>query len=231
MKPIEQYQRFGLERPITFGPGAGFHLLLWGGGSFLILGCIVAMAKGDIFEQFIGAFGLVFFGFALGIMIFALLKSGGRGLFQISNQGIYMSHIGVVLPWEDIGPAWCSLIKHQGGKTKDVVFLLRNVSRHTTRMGKTGRMLIGLSKKVSHSAPGSLVDWGLKAFFFAADADDAYDQLAVELDWMRNSVMNESDSTVFNVPVPLRFGISAEDLVAIINHEVALRNGFLKRTQ
>lgn len=228
MKPIEQYRRFGLEKAITIKPGIRFHFLLWGGGSFLILGCIIAMAEGNILEQLIGAFGIVFLGLALGIMFFALIKSGSRGLLEISNQGIYMSHIGVVLPWEDLGPAWLSVIKHQGGRTKDVGFVLRNVSKHTAKMGSLGRMLMGFSKKVSHSESGGLVDWGFKALLFAADANDMNDQLAAELARIRNSVMNEPTSTVFNIPVPLRFGISAEDLVAIINYEVALRNGLLE---
>lgn len=225
MKPIEKYQRFGLETPITFRAGVKFHLLLWGGGSFLILGCIMAMADGDVFEQFIGAFGLVFFGLALGILIFALLRSGSHGLFEISKEGIYMSHIGVVLPWEDIGPAWIFISKHQGGKTKDVLFVLRNLSRHSARMGSIARLLMRISKKVAHSESGGSVEWGLKTIFFAADADsDVYDQLSSVLDRMRNSVIGEADTTVFNVPVPLRFGVSAEDLLAIINHEVASRN-------
>jgi len=196
----------------------------------LIFGCIVAMTEGDLLEQLIGAFGLVFFGVALAIMIFALLRSGDRGTFELSKEGIYMSHIGYVLPWSDIGPAWIASAKHQGGTTKDVVFLLRNVSRHTAKMGIVGRLLMNISKKASHSKSGGVLDWGLKTVLLAADADDeTEEQLSTELGRMRDSVINDPDSTVFNVPIPLRLGISAEDLVGIVNREVALNNNFLQK--
>jgi hypothetical protein len=229
MKPIEQYKRYGLEKPITIRPGLRFHLLLWGGGSFLILGSIAGLASSDLQNKLIGAFGLIFFGLALSMMVLALVKSGSRGLMQISKEGIYMSHLGVLLPWKDIGPAWCSVTKHQGMKIKDVAFLLRNVSQHTARMEKLGKLSVGISKRMAHSKPGGLVEWGLKAFMFVADADDdIQDQLKDLLAKLRETVANESDSTVFNIPTALRFGIAAEDLLAIINHEVALYNGFLQ---
>ena len=232
MKPIEQYRRLGLEKPITIRPGLRFHLLLWGGGSFLILGSIAGLASSDLQGKLIGAFGLIFFGLALSMMVLALVKSGSRGLLQISKEGIYMSHLGVLLPWEDIGPAWCSVTKHQGMKIKDVAFLLRNVSQHTARMEKLGKLSVGLSKRMAHSKPGGLVEWGLKAFMFAADADDdIQDQLKEVLAKLRETVANEPDSTVFNIPVPFRFGIAAEDLLAIINHEVARQHGFRQGIQ
>lgn len=232
MKPIEQYQRFGLEEPITIRPGFRFHLLLWGGGGFLILGSLLALRADELKTRAIGIFGLVFFGLALATMVVAFLRSRPRGLLQISRQGMYMSHIDIVLPWDDIGPAWCSVTKNQGVETKDVVFLLRNVSEHSAKMGKFGRWSLEISKKFAHSRRGGWVDWGLKALFWAADAEeDMQEQLKASLEQIRKSVMNEADTTIFNVPIPFRFGISAEDLIVIMNHEVLLRHKMLPDTK
>ena len=194
----------------------------------MLLGCIVAIAEGDFLEQLIGLFGLVFFGFAFGIMFFALFRSGSQRVLELSREGIYMSHIDVVLPWKDIGPAWISITKHLGGRTKNVVFILRNVTQHTAKMGYIGRLLMNMSKKFAHSKSGGIVDWGLNTILFAAEADDMCKQLSIELERMRNSVVNTPDTTVFNIPVPLQFGISAEDLVGIVNQEMALYSDLIK---
>ncbi len=133
-----------------------------------------------------------------------------------------MSNIGLVFPWNDIGPAWIATTKKQGVTTKDVVFLLRNVSEHTKQMGGMARLLMKMSKKVAHSKSEGVVDWGLKSIMFATDADDKIQtQLSRELERVRDSVIDNPDVTAFNVPLSFRFGISAEDLVSIINSEVA----------
>ena len=223
MKVIDQYRRFGLTKPIALRPGLRIHLLLWGGGGFLLSASVVAMREGDPIQRAIGAFGALFFGGALAVLIYALANSGQRGLCEISSQGIYMSHIGTTLPWADIGPAWCSVTKHAGGTTKDVVFVLRNASRHSLRMSAVGRILLRLSRRVAHSSPGGGVDWGMRAFMTLTDADESYDQFAGEMERIRRMIQSEPDSTVFNIPVPLRLGVPVEDLIAIINREVASR--------
>jgi hypothetical protein len=227
MKPIEQYQRFGLAQPITIRPGVRYHLLLWGGGGFLMLGCVLALTQRAGFEQAMGALGLLFFGLALGIMIFALVKSRSRGLCELSEHGLYMAHLGVILPWKDIGPAWCAVYEHQGGRTKDVCFVLRNITQHIAGTRRIGRFLLRLSQRVAQSKSEGILVWGLRIFMKHADVSELYDQLAVELGLMREAIQNQPDSSVFNIPVPLRFGISAEELVAILNREFAVRRGLL----
>jgi hypothetical protein len=76
------------------------------------------------------------------------------------------------------------------------------------------------------------VDWGFKALAFATDADgDMQDQFKEQLAKLREAVSKEPDSTIFNIPTPFRFGIAAEDLLAIINHEVARQHGFRQGIQ
>ena len=232
MKAIDQYRRHGLERPIAFRAGIWFHLLLWGGGSFLLLGCLVGLARGGFRAQAVVAFGLLFFGAALGIMLVAWFRSKARGLLELSKEGVYLSHIGIVLPWEDIGPAWISNVTHAGGTTKDVLFLLQNTSQHKRSADALGRLLLNLSKGVSGSKAGDGVDWSLRALLLAIGATgQSRSQFARELEKMRNSLAEAPDATVFNMPVPLRPGISAEDLVGILNSEVARRRGILTGDQ
>lgn len=225
MKLLEVYKKYGLENPISIRPGLKFHLLLWGGGSLLIIGSMFAMLEGSLIEKLVGLFGALFFGIAFVILIYAFLNSRDRGTLEISDRGIYMSHIGTVLPWSDIGPVWIATAKHENGKTKDVVFVLRNVSQHTKKMGTMGKMLMKITKNISNSKPGGALDWGLKAFFIATEADsEIKKQLSKELARMREIALTNTDASVFNIPIPLRLGISAEDLVGIMNHEVAINN-------
>jgi len=41
---------------------------------------------------------------------------------------------------------------------------------------------------------------------------------------IRRTVQDQPDATILNIPVPLRFGMPVDDLVAIINREVAARH-------
>lgn len=65
MTLVEQYKQHGLRPPITVKAGFAYHALLWGGGGFLVLGCLAALASNEPHIQFVGAFGILFFGAAL----------------------------------------------------------------------------------------------------------------------------------------------------------------------
>lgn len=226
MTAIEQYRREGLSRPIRLRAGLAFRLFFWWGGAFLMAGSILAMVEGEPLDQMIGLIGFLFFGLCLSILALAWFRGRRRGLVELSEQGLYLSHLGVVLPWEDIGPAWIHTVHQRGFALKDVTFILGNASRHHDRMDAVGRLLFRISRAVSTSRPGGAVDWGLRAVLLAMEAGSgSHRQMGEALEMMRRAGSEKPDTIVFNVPMVLRFGVSAEDMLAIINAEVLARRG------
>ncbi|MBB4265351.1 hypothetical protein [Roseospira visakhapatnamensis] len=224
MTAMEQYRTQGLRQPIRFFPGAKFHWALWGGGSFLLLGCALMLNEGTALEQLIGLFGLLFFGTCCAILIVALARSGRRGVFEISDQGLYMAHLGLVLPWEDIGPVWINTVPLKVWSAKDLLFVLRNASHHQARADGLGRLLLRMAVASSRSRKRGVLEWGLRAGLVATDAGmGLHRSLTTTLETMRAAVLSEPDALVFNVPITLRFGTDTDDLLAIINQEIVAR--------
>ncbi|MQX35377.1 hypothetical protein [Roseospira navarrensis] len=225
MTPVDQYRQFGLREPIRIRPGCMFHLMLWGGHAFLLTGSLLALEEGGDFEAFIGLFGLLFFGTTFVIMLVALLRGARRGTVEISRDGIFMSHIGVVLPWSDIGPAWSHPVRVRGMALTDVCFVVRNARDHMTRMDGIGRFLFTISMKLSHSRKGGAMQWGLHGLLALMDAGTGMQrQMGEALERMRAAVLEDPGAMVFNVPIALRFELKADDLVALMNAEVVARN-------
>lgn len=192
-----------------------------GGGGFLVLGCLAALASNEPHIQFVGAFGILFFGAALLLMVYTLFQSRSRGLLQLSEDGIYLAHLGTVLPWQDIGPAWVSVTRTNGVTSKEVNFVLRNSRIHQKKMSRVGSILVAISRAFSHSRPQGKTDWGLTASLLAFGADlNALDQMRNQLRTAREQVLADKNATTFNIATPFRTGISAEDLVGIINSEI-----------
>jgi len=226
MKAIEQYRRHGLSQPIRLKAGLAFRLFFWWGGGFLMLGAVLMMVEGTPFEQLLGLFGFLFFGFCFSIMLVAWVRGRRRGLVEVSRDGLYLSHLGIVLPWQDIGPAWVHTVYQKGIALKDVTFVLDNASRHRDRMDGLGRLLFRISRAVSGSRKGGAVEWGVRATMMAFDAGTGmHRQMNEALEMMRQAVLEKPDAIVFNVPMVLRFGVSAEDMLAIINAETLAQRG------
>ena len=80
MKLIEQFRRDGLARPIRTRAGVLSWLFLMLGGPFLVGGSLFALLRGNLFEQAVGAFALLFFGIGLLIYAGVLVRSGSRGM-------------------------------------------------------------------------------------------------------------------------------------------------------
>jgi hypothetical protein len=221
MKPIERYQRFGLDQPISFHPSIGFHLLAWGGGSFLIVGCIIAIASGVLIEQLLGIFGMIFFGLFWAIFFLAWKRSKINGMLVLSKYGLYMGHIGHFLPWSDIGGAWIQ------ETNKEVVFLLRNFRDHSSKMDVFSKNLIYFWKMQSHSKSGGLLDWCVKVICLGSFG--FWGPALRDLERMRSSVIKDSDSTVYPTFKIMFSEISHEELADIINREVQLnKNSTIK---
>lgn len=222
MKPIEEYAAHGLSEPIQFRPGIGFHLLLWIGGAFLIAGSVFAIAAGDTVQQAVGVFGLLFFGFCLFVMLQTLMRSGARGFFELSADGLYLAQYGTTFAWPDLGPAW--ITRATAGKSvKDVSFVLRNAKKYAPKMGAVGKSLVAMSKAISKQQLSAPAEWGLGLLSALADADIDAKEIGATLAEMREHMAEEPDAVVLNIPAPYRIGIRSEALVAIINNEVEKR--------
>lgn len=158
-------------------------------------------------------------------MLYSLFKSRDCGLLQLSEEGIYLAHLGTILPWRDIGPAWVSVTNTNGFGIKDVLFVLRNSSTHQKRMSKVGKLLIGMSRVLSHSKTYGKTDWGFTSLLLAFNADlSTLGQMNAQMKMIREKVLADPSATTFNIAIPFRVGISAEDLVGIINAEIAARD-------
>jgi len=225
MEAVEQYKQNGVREPIRLRPGKKFHWAFWGGHSFLLFGALLMMMEDGPFENFIGLVGFLFFGTTFLIWLVALLRARERGTVELSGDGLYMSHIGVLLPWSDIGPAWSQPVHIKGMTMHDVCFVVRNAKTHMKKMDFIGRGLFKLALKVSSSRKGGAIQWGLHAALALVDAGTGlHRQTAAILQRMRDAVLEEPGAMVFNVPSLLRFDLSADDLVAILNTEVMARH-------
>jgi hypothetical protein len=222
MKPMDQYAARGLSEPIRFRPGIGFHLLLWIGGPLLIAGCVFAIVAGDTVLQLVGAFGVIFFGFGLFVMLQALMRSGARGLFELSAEGLYLAQYGATFAWPDLGPAW--ITEATAGKSvKDVCFVLRNAKKYVPKMGAVGKTIVAMSKTISKQQLSAPAEWGLGLLSALADIDIDAKEIGKTLAEMREHMAGEADAVVLNIPAPYRFGVPSDAFVAIINNEVEKR--------
>ncbi|WP_299011913.1 hypothetical protein [uncultured Shewanella sp.] len=218
---INQYQQQGLTKPISIKPTLKMHALLWGGGAFLLAGCGVALLSEELKTQLIGLGGGLFFGFAIIICVSALLRSHSRGLVEFSQDGLWLSTLGVTLPWHSLGPAWVNVTKHDGGKTKDVVFIVKDIDRYITNLSFIPRIHLRLLKRTLDIGKGGSIDLGLEALFHFLDEKSAFKKLTHQLEYARDQAQSNPSVILLNIPVPFRLGINPQSLVAIINVEVS----------
>jgi hypothetical protein len=216
-KAFEQFQRYGLDNRIIMRPSLKSWLFLLLGGPFLIGSSLVCVAKDSLYYQAIGIFGLVFFGFCFLLYANLLFRSAQRGTLVFFQEGIYYGLYGVDLAWPDIGPAWVYEVKVRGKTYGNVLFILRRASYYKAKLGAVGSLLFALMQWQARSKPG-MIETGIFAFgkLLSNDVDvsDAFRE-------MRNRVINEHDATVLWVPKIMRFELSNDEVVEIINTIVA----------
>ena len=221
LRPIEQFREHGLSRPIRIGPGLRSYLFLLLGGPFLVGGSVLALMQGGPVVFLAGLIGLPFFGFAFLIYLIVLVRSQRRGLLEFSNRGIYHALYRLDLAWSDIGPAWIFSV-HAGGRVHaDVLLMLRNVSKFRPALGTLERFLFAIMERQGRSASGGALDSGMKAFGLVfGEAQGSQDAVGALAD-MRRRLSNEPDAIVLPIPRIIRFGLSNEDTIEIINTVVA----------
>lgn len=219
MSPLEQYQTHGLSRPISIWPSWKIHLLAWGGGAFLIFGCFIALADDDLKIKFIGGFGAIFFGIALTLIAGGLIRGRTKGVIEFSTSGMWVSTLGITLPWSSIGPAWVNTTTHAGGKTDDVVFIVRDIDTHAKSLDLLAAFHLRLLKRSLDVGKGGLIDFGLKLVLHAADASGEFKRLQEQMEYARTKAESDSSAILLNIPTPFRIGITPQSLVAILNAE------------
>lgn len=217
MEITERYQKNGLAEPIAIRPTIMMHLLIWGGGAFLLVGSGLALMSGDVVTIVIGLVGIVFFGAALIFIGGAMLRGRKRGLVEFSHSGLWLSSIAACIPWEDIGPAWVNTTSHAGGKTDDVVFIARRINKHVVNPDWLARLHLKLMRKSLQIEKGTAIDFGLKMLFQQADSAHSYDEMHSQLEHARAQANNDPSAALLNIPVPFRLGVSPHGLTAIIN--------------
>ncbi|ASA54635.1 hypothetical protein [Vibrio gazogenes] len=220
MNPYEQYKKNGLSKPIALKPTLKMHLLVWGGGLFLILCCFQALRDNDIKMNLIGILGMVFSGFALALFVSVLFRGRDKGLVEFSENGLWLSSIGITLPWHAIGPAWINTTSHDGGKTDETVFIVKGIDNYTSDVGLFSRIFIKLLKRTLNIGKEGGIDFGLDSLLYLLDSRESFDEIAEQMAFVRQQTGDDPSAILLNIPAPFRVGISSNELVAIINSEV-----------
>jgi hypothetical protein len=217
LRTIQEFRRNGLVRPVRAKPGLRSWLFLLFGAPFLIGGSFLALTDGGPIEFLAGLIGLPFFGIGFLIYLIVLLRAGKRGLLEFSERGIYHALYGIEIPWADIGPAWIFGVRAGGADHSDVLFIVRNASRYRRQLGSIGRILFGMMERQGRSKPGGALEKGMAAFGMVFGETKAGSETAAVLREMRDRLHGEPDTIVLGIPRIIRFGLSNEDTVEIIN--------------
>jgi hypothetical protein len=216
--PLEQYQTHGLSSPISIWPSWKMHLLVWGGGPLLFIASVAALLGANgLKARFLGGFGIVFFGFALILFASALIRGRAKGLVEFSTRGMWISTLGITLPWRSIGPAWVNTTK----KTDEVVFIVRGIDKYAKNLDPLAALHLRLLKRTLDVGKGGLIDFGIKRVLQAAGAGGEFKKIQSQFEYARTQAASDSSAILLNIPVPFRTGIAPQSLVAILNAEYA----------
>lgn len=103
----------------------------------------------------------------------------------------------------------------------DVLFMLRNVSKYKPALGMIERFLFEIMERQGRSATGGALDAGMKTLGLVFGAAEGTQDAVSALDEMRRRLGREPDAIVLPIPRIIRFGLSNEDTLEIINTVVA----------
>ncbi len=219
-KIIQQFRQNGLAEPIRTKPGILAWAFLVFGGLFLVGGSLFALVDGGAFEFLVGLIGVPFFGFGFYVYFKVLSRSGQRGLLEFSKEGIYHGLYNIEIPWADVGPAWIFGIQVGMANNRDVLFILRNAPKYKAQLGGIERFLFTLMERQGRSQSGGALDMGVKAFGMVFGETDAGSDTVAALEEMRNRLKEDPNAAVLGIPRIIRFGLSNDDTVEIINSMV-----------
>lgn len=225
LDPLEQYETHGLSSPISIWPSWKMRLLVWGGGPLLVFASAAALlGPNGLKARFLGGFGIVFFGFACILFASALIRGRAKGLVEFSTRGMWISTLGITLPWRSIGPAWVNTTN----KTDEVVFIVRGIDTYARNLDPLAALHLRLLKRTLDVGKGGVIDFGIKRVLGAAGAGGEFKKVQEQMEYARTQAASDSSAILLNIPVPFRIGIAPQSLVAILNaeytkHATALR--------
>jgi hypothetical protein len=214
---IQQFRQHGLAEPIRTKPGIGSWLFLVFGALFLVGGSLFALVDGGALEFLVGLIGVPFFGFGFYVFFNVLSRSGERGMLELSKQGIYIGLYNLEISWADVGPAWVYGVQVGMVSNRDVLFILRNASKYKAQLGGIERFLFTLMERQGRSQSGGALDMGVKAFGMVFGEADAGSDTVKALEEMRAQLKGDMNSAVLGIPRIIRFGLSNEETVEVIN--------------
>src|SRR4029077_4983956 len=213
LAPLEQYETHGLSRPISIWPSWKMRLLVWGGGPLLVFASVAALLGANgLKARFLGGFGIVFFGLASILFASALIRGRAKGLVEFSTRGMWISTLGITLPWRSIGPAWVNTTK----KTDEVVFIVRGIDEYAKNLDALAALHLRLLKRTLDVGKGGLIDFGIKRALQVAGAGDEFKKIQEQLEYARTQAASDSSAILLNIPVPFRIGIAPQSLVTIL---------------
>jgi hypothetical protein len=161
----------------------------------------------------------LFFGPILLWYFFILARAKKQGLISFSETGIYSCQYDKEFAWEDVGPAWSYTVS---GHT-DVLFVLRNASKYRKQLSGVARLFFYLNQRQFGTRSGGAYGLGVKAFGTLVGESGRAEEAIGILKNARQRLQAEPDSTVLGLPSILRFGLSNDETIEIINTVVVQR--------
>ena len=227
-KRIESFRKHGLGVPVVVRPGF-VHWSFFVGALVLAFGpCLIVLLDGgeevdiDPIKWFVVVIlGPLLFGPASFLYFFVLVRAGRSryGLMSFSETGIYSFQFDKVIAWDDVGPAWSYTVS---GHT-DVLFVLRNASKYRKSLNGVKRLFFDLNQRQCRTKSGGAYDLGVKVLGTIVGGSGGGEDVVGVLKNARQRLQAEPDSTVLGLPRLLRFGLSNDETIEIINTVVAKR--------
>lgn len=220
-KYIDQFKKSHLSKPICINPRVRICLLTIFGGFFLLLGCLIATQERNPIIVSVGILGFILLIPSLLYWFYLTIKCGQNGLINFSIDGLYYSHYGILISWDDIGPAWVTGFKVSGIAENNVYFILLNVDKYRTQVPLIHKFFFNLGQRWFKSDNSKILERGLKYFVQYVDDKDGADALINAMDRMRQTVKYDDNTTIVTIPSILHLGTPREDIAFIINGSIS----------
>lgn len=224
--PLARYRAQRLATPIALPFGFGFQAMRYGLAPGLAIASLVAAVMLEGPGRAVGLFGLVFFGGATALLWVAARRADGGAALRIGEDGLFLAHVGLTLPWSRLGPAFVMEAEGNHGVARQTVILLREPGEAMTAADPFGRVMLGLARRAA-ARVGEPKSWGGEILSelvapAAADPDAALATLEARLERLRRSRV-ASGATPVAAPPALTGGVTPEALAAMLNAEILAR--------
>ena len=101
------------------------------------------------------------------------------------------------------------------------MFILRQASKYRRQLGPIGKFLFAVMDRQAKSRRGGALEMGVQAFGTVAGGAD----IGHALEGMRQRLAQDDDAIALGIPRIIRFGLSNDDVVEIINTTVVQKAG------